>query len=59
MNLEKYNTLCQDFEQKSARLTEWCESSTNERKLLKPFKVLRNEAQSALNELESYINENA
>ena len=59
MNLETYNTLCKDFEQKSARLTQWFESSTNQRKALKPLKVLRNEAQSALNKLESYINENA
>lgn len=59
MNLENYNTLCEDFSKKQELLTQWCESSTEERKKLSSYKVLKKEAHTAMLKLESWINENS
>jgi hypothetical protein len=58
MTIEQYNFLCEDFSKKQEMLTKWCESSTQERKKLSSYKVLRKEAHTAMLKLESWINDN-
>lgn len=59
MNIEQYNLLCDDFSKKSTMMNKWCESSTEERKKLRSYKILKKEAQTALQKLEDWINENS
>lgn len=58
MNLEQYNTLCEDFSKKSALMNEYLEASTEERKKMTSYKILKQEAQTALQKLEGWISAN-